>query len=414
MLGDLTDELDGDVIKGIILSAFYYGYIVTPLPGGHLARKLGGATVIGVAVCANGVLTLFTPLAARMHVGMFITLRIAIGLAQGLVFSAGHALWSKWAPPLERSKLGTLNFAGAHLGIIVIMYLSGHLAYHHGWPMIFYVSGISGVTWSLLWLLMVRNSPSEQQWISKEEVEYIELSLAEDLQSEDVPIPWKSIFNSLPVWAITVAHFAHGWGLYTMIAELPIFYIERFNLGLTEASLASTVPFVVTFIVVLLGGLVADCLREYNLCSTGTVRKIFTALGYLFPAVFFTAASYSSISNIVQALITLGMGLNGLAICGYYVNHLDIAPPLASVLLGLTDTAATLAGIVSPTLTGGIVQHHSAEEWRLVFYIMGAIYLVGGTFYVIFASGEKQPWANGNQYDKVPSNELLPDENQEQ
>ncbi len=55
---------------------------MTPLPGGHLARKLGGAMVIGVAVCVNGLLTLFTPLAARMHVGMFIALRIAIGLAQ--------------------------------------------------------------------------------------------------------------------------------------------------------------------------------------------------------------------------------------------------------------------------------------------------------------------------------------------
>ena len=47
-----------------------------------MARKLGGATVIGVAVGANGALTLFTPLAARMHVGMFITLRVAIGLTQ--------------------------------------------------------------------------------------------------------------------------------------------------------------------------------------------------------------------------------------------------------------------------------------------------------------------------------------------
>lgn len=35
-----------------------------------------------------------------------------ISIFKGLVFSAGHALWSKWAPPLERSKLGTLNYAG--------------------------------------------------------------------------------------------------------------------------------------------------------------------------------------------------------------------------------------------------------------------------------------------------------------
>lgn len=52
------------------------------LPGGYLARKLGGATVIGVAVGATGALTLFTPLAARTHVGMFIALRVAVGLAE--------------------------------------------------------------------------------------------------------------------------------------------------------------------------------------------------------------------------------------------------------------------------------------------------------------------------------------------
>jgi len=45
-------------------------------------------------------------------------------------------------------------------------------------------SSASEVLWSLMWLLMVRNSPSEQPWITKEEVEYIELSLAGDLQSK--------------------------------------------------------------------------------------------------------------------------------------------------------------------------------------------------------------------------------------
>jgi len=127
--------------QGFILSAFYYGYLLTHLPGGYLARKLGGATVIGVAVGATGALTLFTPLAARMHVGTLIALRVAMGLAEGSVFPAGHAVWSKWAPPLERSKLGTFNPSGAVAGIIISMFLSGYLADHYGWPCIFYVFG---------------------------------------------------------------------------------------------------------------------------------------------------------------------------------------------------------------------------------------------------------------------------------
>lgn len=52
------------------------------LPGGYLARKHGGATLLGLSVGATGFLTLFTPLAAKTHVGVFIALRIAVGFAE--------------------------------------------------------------------------------------------------------------------------------------------------------------------------------------------------------------------------------------------------------------------------------------------------------------------------------------------
>ena len=46
----------------------------------------------------------------------------------------------------------------------------------------------------------------------------------------------------------------------------------------------------------------------------------------------------------------------------------------------------------------------------MVFFINGALFLVGGTFYVLFASGEKQSWANGNKYEKLSTDELSTDE----
>lgn len=47
-----------------------------------MARKHGGATLLGLSVGATGFLTLFTPLAAKTHVGVFIALRIAVGFAE--------------------------------------------------------------------------------------------------------------------------------------------------------------------------------------------------------------------------------------------------------------------------------------------------------------------------------------------
>ena len=76
--------------------------------------------------------------------------------------------------------------------------------------------------------------------------------------------------------------------------------------------------------------------------------------------IFPIAAGYVKEADHTTAMVmmTLGIGLNGFSESGFLVNPLDIAPALASVLLGVTNTAATVSGIISPTLSGFIVQYH--------------------------------------------------------
>lgn len=52
-----------------------------------------------------------------------------------------HALWSRWAPPLERSKLVTIAYSGSYFGTVVSMGVCGMLAEYLGWASIFYVAG---------------------------------------------------------------------------------------------------------------------------------------------------------------------------------------------------------------------------------------------------------------------------------
>lgn len=53
--------------------------------------------------------------------------------------------------------------------------------------------------------------------------------------------------------------------------------------------------------------------------------------------------------------ITVAVGLGAFAWSGFAVNHLDIAPQYASILMGFGNTIATIPGIVSPLLTGFLV-----------------------------------------------------------
>lgn len=90
---------------------------------------------------------------------------------------------------------------------------------------------------------------------------------------------------------------------------------------------------------------------------------------------------------------TIAVGMGAFAWSGFAVNHLDLSPKSAGVLMGISNTFATIPGIVSPILTGYITSNKSDDEWRVVFYIAAGIYLIGCVIYWIWASGELQPWS---------------------
>lgn len=67
--------------------------------------------------------------------------------------------------------------------------------------------------------------------------------------------------------------------------------------------------------------------------------------------------------------LTCGVAFSGFAISGYNVNHLDIAPRYASILMGLSNGIGTLAGIIVPYALDGLIQKDvsSFYKFKLVF-----------------------------------------------
>lgn len=68
--------------QGWILGSFFYGYIITQIPGGYLARQVGGKLLLGFGILGTAVFTLFTPLAADLGVGFLIAVRALEGLGE--------------------------------------------------------------------------------------------------------------------------------------------------------------------------------------------------------------------------------------------------------------------------------------------------------------------------------------------
>lgn len=71
--------------------------------------------------------------------------------------------------------------------------------------------------------------------------------------------------------------------------------------------------------------------------------------------IFLLLAAYFVDTTLIIVCITLSVGLGAFSMSGYFVNALDIAPQFSSIIIGLSNTFATLPGLVSPVLTGYIV-----------------------------------------------------------
>lgn len=87
-----------------VLGSFFWGYVLTELPGGRLAELIGGRRVFGHSMLWASVLTLVTPLAAHLSYVMLIVVRVALGFMLGASWPAIHPVAAVWIPPMERSK----------------------------------------------------------------------------------------------------------------------------------------------------------------------------------------------------------------------------------------------------------------------------------------------------------------------
>ena len=55
-----------------------------------------------------------------------------------------HSMWGVWAPPVERTRLVSITYAGCHLGTVIAQPLSGILCasdFLGGWQSVFYLFG---------------------------------------------------------------------------------------------------------------------------------------------------------------------------------------------------------------------------------------------------------------------------------
>lgn len=383
--------------KGMVLGAFFYGYFATNIPGGRLAEEYGTKRVFGGSILISALLTLLIPVAARVHYILFILLRVAIGLVNGVVYPAMNVMVARWIPPLERPRFMSFTYMSNSLGTILTLPLCAVIADTMGWPAVFYITGGASLVWVAAWFLLMHDNPEDHPRISPEEKKYIlEAIRAEQSQAKPTQTPWCAILSSLPLWAITVAHTGCMFGFNLLLTQLPSYMDSILGFSITSTGLLSSLPFLSQFLVGIASGILGDWLVSSGHIGVHTSRRLFCTVSVLLPGLLIVLVGYMGCNTTMSVVVLcLSSGFVGAMCSGQLANTHDLSPNFSGTSMGITNTIAYAVSMCVPVIAGAMTADQTLEEWKGVFWLTGSIHTFCWLFFVVFSSVEVQPWNYG-------------------
>ena len=296
-----------------------------------------------------------------------LAIRFILGVAEGGVYPAILTIISHWFPNHERARANAYFQMNVAIASIITGPLSGWIISNYSWREMFIVEGIVSLLLMAVWLPLVNDHPHEAKWISKEELDYIENSLAEEQAalSSGKNASYKEVLSSLNMWKLIIIYFALQVGFYGFSLWLPTLLKQITKSGLGMVGMLSILPYIMCII------------GQYifaQACDKTMNRRLYTALPAVGFAVCLIFAMVFKSEMWVSYAFMVGCGTFLQAATGPFWT---LPPTLFSAEVaggarGLINALGNLGGFVGPYLVGYIttIANQNAAIYTLVGFLL--------------------------------------------
>ena len=324
---------------GLLLSSFLWVYAFAQLPIGALLdrvrprRALGlGLALWSAAQAAGGLVTGFGPLLAA---------RALLGLGEAPMFPSAAAVVRAWFPPQRRTgATGLWNSASALAQALAPPILT-LLMLAVGWRAMFVTLGLAGLALTALWLTVYRDRRRRARPSA---------AAASPLAA------WGLLFRRRMTWGLMAGNFGVIYVLWLYSTWLPGYLeIER-GLSIRSAGLVSALPFAVSVLSSIGGGLAVDRLTPPG-ASPLRLQRLLACVSLAGMGLFTFAAARAGTVAWAVIDISASMTFTGVATCMAWAMAATAAPRgLVGALGGIQNFAGYLGGALAPLVTGYVVQ----------------------------------------------------------
>lgn len=325
--------------QGMALSAFFWTYTLFQIPAGLLVDRYGVRILYFYGFLLWSLASAATTLTAGL--ASLIAIRLLVGTGESVVTSCSLRYISAHFQEKQRGLAVGLYMTGTKVGPAVGLPIAAFLVYALGWRAMFLILGLGCLLWLIPWMKWVpasdpaaRARPAAASAASGERV-----TLSQALR---YPV----------MWGIIGGTYCYMYFVYYCMTWMPIYFQERHGMSITQMGWYSGVSFGGMAAVAALAGWAADRLIARGFDAIN-VRKGFTIAGFVAAATQTFSVFTDSTPLMIFFTVFSLCGL-GLATANYWALTQSLMP--GALPVAIQNTAANLAGIVAPWLTGWMIQ----------------------------------------------------------
>ena len=352
---------------GLVFSAFAIPYALFQLVGGWIGDRLGPRLTLSLCCAVVGVTTVLTG-AAGGFASLF-ALRLALGFGEGAAFPTATRAMSSWTPAGRWGFAQGITHSFSRIGIAVTPPLMAGLLLFSTWRGSFLILGLVSLLWLFVWAWYFRNDPRDHSAITPAELAALPAHIAGRRQ-----VPWLRLARR--ILPVTMVDFCYGWTLWLFLSWIPAFFFENYHLNLQSSALFSGGVLFAGVIGDTVGGLVSDRLL-HKTGSLVVARRSVIVAGFLGALVFLLPVVLIHNLTVTAICLSLAFFFAELIVAPIWSIPMDIAPRYAGTASGMMNFGFGVAGLVSPSSFGYLVDRTGSWVFpfacSIVLLLLGAV-----------------------------------------
>ena len=384
-----------------ITAIFQFVYAISMLFAGRIIDKLGtksgytwaiiiwsiGAIVHAYSIFIGSVVVNIMALVGLAAVPVsiigFMISRALLAVGEAGNFPSALRATAEYFPKKERSFATGIFNSGTNVGAILAPLTVPWVAKQWGWETAFILIGALGFIWLIFWRIYYEK-PENQKRLSKEELEYINSDVGEQVinSSEEVKVPWIKLLGYKQTWAFAFGKFMTDGVWWFFLFWLPKYLEAQYGMVKTEIMLPLAVLYSMTMFGSIGGGWFPIYFIKKGFSPYDGRMKAMLLIAF-FPLVVLAAQPLGGYTFWIPViLIGIGASAHQAWSANIFTTVSDMFPKKAvGSIVGIGGMAGGFGGVVMSKLGGAFFDYykglgHIQTGYSIMFSICAVSYLI--------------------------------------